>query len=141
MGTKDPKTNDPRAFASELKRGTLELLLLHLVAERPKYGYELVRELQAGDAIEIKEGTVYPVLYRLEDRGLVVPEWQAEGRGVPRKYYQLTEAGHARLDELRREWRTYVRWVEEAMAIAPPQPAASSDAEAPSDTDGDSDPR
>ena len=111
MGTKEP-----RGFATELKRGTLEMLLLHLLMERAKYGYELVRELQADDGMEIKEGTVYPVLYRLEDRGWVVPEWQAQGRGVPRKYYQLTPAGRSRLEQLQREWRTYVRWVEAAIA-------------------------
>ena len=105
---------DSRGFATELRRGTLELILLHLLAERPKYGYELVRELQSGDEIKIKEGTVYPVLYRLEERGLVVPEWQARSRGVPRKYYQLTEKGRLRLEDLQREWTAYVRWVKDA---------------------------
>ncbi len=101
-----------KEFASELKRGTLELILLRLLAGRPKYGYELVRQLQAGGGGGIKEGTVYPVLYRLEDRGWIAPEWQAPARGVPRKYYQLTPAGLARLEELQREWRAFSGWVE-----------------------------
>ena len=108
-------TKDSRGFATELKRGTLELILLRLLEERPKYGYELVRELQSGDDIQIKEGTVYPVLYRLEERGLVAPEWQARSRGVPRKYYQLTAQGRSRLQELLLEWKAYIRWVEGAI--------------------------
>ena len=115
-------TKDSKGFATELKRGTLELILLHLLDERPKYGYELVRELQSGDEIQIKEGTVYPVLYRLEERGLVAPEWQARSRGVPRKYYQLTEGGRSRLQELQREWKAYIRWVEGAIAPRAPVP-------------------
>lgn len=121
-------TKDSRGFATELKRGTLELILLRLLEERPKYGYELVRELQSEDDIQIKEGTVYPVLYRLEERGLVAPEWQARSRGVPRKYYQLTAEGRSRLQELLSEWRAYVRWVEGAIDRAdvptPEQPAS-----------------
>ncbi len=121
-------TKDSRGFATELKRGTLELILLRLLEERPKYGYELVRELQSGDDIQIKEGTVYPVLYRLEERGLVAPEWQARSRGVPRKYYQLTAEGRSRLRELLLEWRAYVRWVEGAIEGAdvptPEKPAS-----------------
>ena len=101
-----------KKFARELKRGTLELVLLRLLAGKPKYGYALVRQLQTDEAPEIKEGTVYPVLYRLEDRGWIAPEWQAPARGVPRKYYQLTPAGRARLAELHAAWRAYVGWVD-----------------------------
>lgn len=105
-----------KEFASELKRGTLELVLLRLLVERPKYGYELVRALQEGDEVAIKEGTVYPVLYRLEDRGWIAPEWQAPTRGVPRKYYQLTTAGRQRLEALQEEWRAFATWVEKLLA-------------------------
>lgn len=99
-------------FASQLKRGTLELILLRLLADRPAYGYELVRRLQGDGPAVIKEGTIYPVLYRLEDQGWIAPEWQAPDRGVPRKYYRLTEAGDARWRELHNEWRAFTAWVE-----------------------------
>lgn len=101
-----------RNDASELKRGTLELILLRLLADRPAYGYELVRRLERGARPAIKEGTIYPVLYRLEDRGWIEPSWQAPERGAPRKYYALTEAGRERFAALRAEWRAYVAWVE-----------------------------
>ena len=85
------------------------MVLLRLVAEQPRYGYELVAELRerSEGALELKEGTLYPVLYRLEDRGLVEPRWEQQGRGVPRKYYGLTKAGKHHLDSLRDQWRAF----------------------------------
>ncbi len=95
-------------LARELRRGTLELLLLSLLEERPKYGYELVSELEErSGGLELKEGTVYPVLYRLEDQGHIAPEWSKPDRGVPRKYYRLTNTGHVRKRHLEDEWRSY----------------------------------
>lgn len=102
-------------FASQLKRGTLELILLQLLSKRPAYGYELVRRLSVGDQPSIKEGTVYPVLYRLEDRGWIAPKWQAPRRGVPRKYYEMTDTGRARLEALRAQWRAFAGWVEDLL--------------------------
>ena len=90
------------------------MLLLRLIEERAKYGYELVSELEArteGD-LAIKEGTVYPVLYRLEDQGLVAPEWNQPKRGVPRKYYGITPEGRARLNALESEWRNFRQMVD-----------------------------
>ncbi len=94
------------SLSRELKRGTLELVLLRLLASEPRYGYELVSELRerSDGELEIKEGTLYPVLYRLEDRGLVAPQWQQQGRGVPRKYYSLTDAGQRQLESLKGQW-------------------------------------
>ena len=93
----------------ELKRGTLEMMLLHILAEEPTYGYELLSRLneRSGGRFETKEGTLYPVLYRLEEAGLVVPEWEQPARGVPRKIYRLTEAGQERLGELTAAWKSF----------------------------------
>jgi PadR family transcriptional regulator PadR len=104
------------SLGRELKRGTLELIILQLLKERPKYGYELVSELDRGGEgrpapSTIKEGTVYPVLYRLEDQSLVEAEWQPRERGVPRKYYKLTDEGRNRLALLLEEWSDFSRWV------------------------------
>lgn len=98
----------------ELRRGTLELLLLRLLADEPTYGYELVSRLSrcSNGRFHVKEGTLYPVLYRLEDAGLIVPEWDSPARGVPRKVYRLTEAGRARVDELTTAWRGFAADVE-----------------------------
>ncbi len=98
----------------ELRRGTLEMLLLTLLGERTTYGYDLVSRLSelTEGAFEIKEGTLYPVLYRLEQAGAVEPEWRQPERGVPRKYYRITEAGRIRSEELRDAWRSFVASVD-----------------------------
>ncbi len=102
----------------ELKRGTLELLLLRILADEPTYGYQLVRRLgeRSGDRFKIKEGTLYPVLYRLEDAGWVAPEWNQPARGVPRKYYRLTEAGEDRVRQLTEAWRSFTAAVDAVLA-------------------------
>ncbi len=98
----------------ELKRGTLEMLLLHILAEEPTYGYELLSRLnqRSGGRFDTKEGTLYPVLYRLEEAGLVVPEWEQPDRGVPRKIYRLTEEGQSRVAEMTSAWRRFSEAVE-----------------------------
>ncbi len=93
----------------ELKRGTLEMVLLKLVAERQMYGYELVSTLEdrSGQTFQIKEGTLYPILYRLENAGFIEPRWETLERGVPRKYYRLTEKGKSQLTLLIKEWQDF----------------------------------
>ena len=90
----------------ELARGTLELAVLHLIREKARYGYDLLTTLiDATDgALDVKEGTLYPVLHRLEDGGYIEASWEAEGRAAPRKYYGITKAGKQRLVALRSEW-------------------------------------
>jgi PadR family transcriptional regulator PadR len=98
----------------ELKRGTLEMILLQLLSRRPRYGYDLVAELheRGGELFALKEGTLYPVLYRMEDAGWVEPKWETAERGVPRKYYRLTASGAEKLKELVRDWRSFAAAVE-----------------------------
>lgn len=93
----------------ELKRGTLEMIVLRLLSRKPMYGYELVSELRelGGGEFSIKEGTLYPVLYRLENAGLVEPSWEIQERGAARKYYRLTDAGREDLRERLRDWRAF----------------------------------
>jgi PadR family transcriptional regulator PadR len=100
-------------FDRELKRGTLEMILLRLLAERPMYGYELVTTLEkrGGSQFQIKEGTLYPVLYRLESAGSIEPHWETYDRGVPRKYYQLTPGGQAQLERLIGDWHDFTSTV------------------------------
>ncbi len=99
-----------KTFDREMKRGTLEMILLKLLAERPMYGYELVSTLEqrGGEQFQLKEGTLYPVLYRLETAGLVEAKWETLERGVPRKYYRLTPAGTDQLKTLVEDWRDFV---------------------------------
>jgi PadR family transcriptional regulator PadR len=101
--------NELIAFDKELKRGTLEMILLRLISERQMYGYELVSTLErkAGVLFRIKEGTLYPVLYRLEKAGYIESRWETLERGVPRKYYQLTDTGKKYLQARMAEWKEF----------------------------------
>ena len=99
-------TEEAAAAQRELSRGTVELAVLALIQEERRYGYDLLTSLAAasGGFVGIKEGSLYPVLHRLEDAGYIKATWEAEGRGKPRKYYGITKAGRARLALLLTEW-------------------------------------
>jgi len=99
-------TEEAAAAQRELSRGTIELAVLALIKDRRRYGYDLLTSLAAatGGSVGIKEGTLYPVLHRLEDAGYIEATWEAEGRGKPRKYYGITRAGNERLALLTSEW-------------------------------------
>src|ERR1043166_1754299 len=95
-------TEGKRSIDRELRRGSIELAVLHVLSWGEAYGYEIVTKLvgQTNGAMEITDGTLYPVLYRLEAAGFVDVRWETMKRGVPRKYYQLTKAGRAELARL-----------------------------------------
>jgi len=97
-------------FNKELKRGTLEMILLRLISERQMYGYELASTLEkkGGSLFRIKEGTLYPILYRLEKAGYIESRWETLERGVPRKYYRLTEAGTNYMQARLAEWKEFI---------------------------------
>ena len=84
------------------------MLVLLLLRYEPKYGYQIIQEMKekSGDTFQLKDGTLYPILYRLEDDGLVKSEWsETEGRQVPRKYYQITPKGREALLEIQNVWQ------------------------------------
>ena len=109
MATEPARDDDRRGIERELKRGALELIVLTLLSHGEAYGYEIVTKLsdRTAGALEISDGTLYPVLYRLERAGCVDIRWETPQRGVPRKYYRLTKAGQAELMQLTREWNTF----------------------------------
>ena len=100
-------------FERQLKRGALEMLVLSLVCDTPAHGYELLSEIaqRSGGALTLKEGTLYPVLYRLEDDGCIVSEWSASGRAAPKKVYRVTDAGREELARERRIWNSFCRMI------------------------------
>jgi PadR family transcriptional regulator len=102
---------DRRGIGRELRRGSLELIVLHLLAPAEAYGYEIVTKLtdQTNGVLGVTDGTLYPVLYRLERAGFVAVRWETPDRGVPRKYYRLTDAGRAELQRLTHEWTTFAQ--------------------------------
>lgn len=102
-----PPPNPPDDFASwatQLRKGIVELMILSLVDRQELYGYAIVRELKERGGLVAGEGTVYPVLRRLESDGLVSAAWSDEGPAGPRKYYRITNAGHAFLERAWAEW-------------------------------------
>jgi PadR family transcriptional regulator, regulatory protein PadR len=89
---------------TELRRGVLGPCVLALLELRPRFGLELVRDLAAADGLLTSDGTVYPLLNRLRDAGLVTSEWRdAEGERA-RRYYSITDAGKHSLAEFRTDW-------------------------------------
>ncbi len=105
----DARGDDRRGIERELKRGSLELIVLHLLSLGEAYGYEIVTKLSSttNGSLEVTDGTLYPVLYRLERAGFVDVRWETLKRGVPRKYYRLTTTGRTELAQLTREWTTF----------------------------------
>ena len=96
-------------FAQQLKKGVLEMLVLKLICREATYGYELLSRLKngSGGMFTLKEGTLYPILYRLEDEGMIAASWTAgEGKVAPKKIYTATEKG--REENLRRQ----IQWKE-----------------------------
>ena len=95
-------------MAREREPGGLDLLILHLLGEREMYGYEMVTELslRSQEVFKLKEGTLYPLLHRLEKEGAVSAyEETAEGR--TRRYYRLTRKGKGMLREREEAWARY----------------------------------
>ena len=94
-----------------LLTGSTALLVLKLLEEGDKYGYQMVEELRrrSDKTFELKSGTLYPLLHTLEQKGSIQSWEEATAGGRPRRYYHLTEQGRRQLEEKEAEWRTYAR--------------------------------
>jgi len=88
---------------TQLRKGILELAVMGVLYHERHYGYSLVRALTESGSISLKEGTIYPILARLDRDGLVRSEWVESDQGPPRKYYALTSSGRQMFDELSKE--------------------------------------
>ena len=95
-------TND-----AELLQGTLDLLILKVAALRPIHGYGIVQRLQqiSKDALQIRQGSLYPALYRLENKGWLKSEWKTNEGGREAKYYSLTKTGQQQLAAETEGWK------------------------------------
>jgi len=89
---------------TELLKGVLEGAVLQILARKPNYGYEIVRALNRIGFESVAEGTVYPILLRLEKKGLVDVVKQRSELGPPRKVYTINQAGQAELESFWRRW-------------------------------------
>jgi len=94
----------------ELIKGSIDSLLLCLVAQQPIYGYRIIKELERRSQgyFKFKEGTLYPALHRLEEAGLIRGEWQTLPRGRQRRYYHITEKGLLSMVAKRGQWQDFL---------------------------------
>lgn len=92
---------------SDLPQGTLDLLILKVVALCPIHGYEIAQRLEqvSRHVVQVPQGSLYPALHRLENRALLAAEWQASGTGREAKFYRLTRKGRAELDAQTASWQ------------------------------------
>lgn len=97
-------------FEQQMKKGVLDMLVLKLLEKEEKYGYQLISQLRdkSDGMIALKEGTLYPILYRLEDDELIRSHWsEPKGREVSRKYYGITDRGRQRLNDMFALWSEF----------------------------------
>lgn len=102
-------------FNRELVKGSTSILVLQLLNERDMYGYELVKEIErrSDNNFQMREGTLYPALHKLEKQEYVECYWQEQEKGPARKYYRITEYGKNILTERTSEWHRYVQVMNE----------------------------
>lgn len=97
----------------QLKKGVLEIIILKLISREEMYGYEIIKylETESKGYYAMKEGSLYPILYRLEDKNLIESfrSESLEGRKVPRKYYRITEKGKLELRNLLEAWKSFLK--------------------------------
>jgi transcriptional regulator len=91
---------------SDLIQGTLDVLILKSLATESRHGWAIAKRIQAvsGDVLQIKQGSLYPALHRLEHQGLIRAEWRRNETGREARFYTLTKAGRAQLQEELAQW-------------------------------------
>jgi transcriptional regulator len=91
---------------SDLPQGTLDLLILKVVALGPLHGYAIIQRLQqiSRDVVQVQQGSLYPALHRLENRRLLAAEWKSSDTGREAKFYKLTKKGRAFMHEETASW-------------------------------------
>ena len=92
---------------SDLPQGTLDLLILKILALGPLHGYAIAQRLQqvSRDVVQVTQGTLYPALHRLENRGFLAADWKASDTGREAKFYKLTAKGRTHMASETESWR------------------------------------
>ena len=95
------------AAKSDLPQGTLDLLILKVVALGPVHGYAIAQRLQqvSRDVVQVQQGSLYPALHRLENRGLLTADWKETETGRDARFYRLTRKGRAQLETEAASWQ------------------------------------
>ena len=110
-----------RMLDRELKKGSAELLILSLVEDQPRHGYDLSKliEARSGGVLSFRVASLYPLLYRLEKRGWILGRWIEKAGQRRRRYYRLTPAGTDVLKSQRNTWREFVEAINRITGIEP----------------------
>ncbi len=95
----------------DMRTGSTAVMILRLLAEKPMYGYQIVKELQTRSEgyFDLEQGTLYPALHRLENDGLVRSQWEIVADGPSRKYYYITDKGRTELEKSAQQWSDFSR--------------------------------
>lgn len=107
------------AASTQLRRGVIGPCILAVLASGPRYGLELVSELNQIGQLLTSQGTVYPLLGRLHDAGLVTSYWELGDTDRPRRYYRLTPAGSTELETFANDWRRFAASVDQLLEAVP----------------------
>jgi DNA-binding PadR family transcriptional regulator len=99
------------AMRGEPIKGSIESILLTLIDQQPMYGYQIIKELESKSQgyFKFKEGTLYPALHRLEERGLITGKWQILSSGRHRRYYYITKEGQRVLADKVTQWQDFLK--------------------------------
>jgi PadR family transcriptional regulator PadR len=92
---------------SQMRRGAIEYCVLALLRKEERYGFDLVRGLAETDGLVTSEGTIYPLLARLRNEGLVETTWHESAQGPPRRYYRLTLDGERAVEIFIEQWTRF----------------------------------
>ena len=111
----------PSILDREVKRGSAEMLILALVEERSRHGYEIAKliEQRSDGVLQFHVASLYPLLYRLEKRGLIQGHWVEKPSQRRRRFYKLTAAGQGILKEHRRTWKEFFAALDRVAGINP----------------------
>jgi transcriptional regulator len=108
-------------LSRELKRGSAELLILSLLEERDRHGYDLAQQIEqrSEGVISFNVASLYPMLYRLEEHGQIEGRWVEKAGQRRRRYYRITAAGRRRLAEQRSTWASFVAGLNRVAKLRP----------------------
>jgi len=113
---------DEVKWEAQLRKGCLEMAVLAALAPARSYGLEIIRTLEKHSDLALSEGTVYPILNRLRDDGLVTSSWVESESGHPRKYYSLTRKGYDRATRMSEVWTQFTAGVDALIEPLLPAP-------------------
>ena len=114
--------HDMTGDLSELRRGVLQSCVLAMLAQRPRFGLELVRDLSAANQLVTSHGTIYPLLTRLQSGGLVTSYWEPAEKQRPRRFYAVTDEGLHALARFQKAWSHFRDTVDDVLSSAPTLP-------------------